>query len=97
VYEVSFQVPRGLSGAPLLYPVDDLLVCGLVFGNSEHRMLVYRSEEVEEEGSVKASYQHWESLALGVAVTQTAIFQAKSTMLGTFIGDYLESHRRIAR
>jgi hypothetical protein len=97
VYELSFQAPRGLSGSPLLYPVNDLLVCGLVFGNSEHQMVVFHSKEVEEEGNVRSSYERWEGLTLGLAVTQTAIFQLKSTMLEGCIGDYLERHSRIAR
>jgi hypothetical protein len=95
-YELSFQVPRGLSGAPLVHPVGDIKVCGLVIGNSEHKMLVFQSEETEEAGT-KTSYKHWESLSMGVAVTATALYRLKSSMLGMTIGDYLAANGRLAR
>jgi hypothetical protein len=46
VYELSFQCPRGLSGAPLLHPVRDKMptVAGVILGNEIVDMTVYSEE-----------------------------------------------------
>ncbi len=90
VYELSFQAPRGLSGAPLLNADTIPTVFGVVIGNSESRMLVHHSTEVDAGGEQRITEQY-ESLTLGIAVRSDAILRLKSKLITGTIGEHLES------
>lgn len=88
-YELSFGVPRGLSGSPLTNASGPVAISGLIIGNSETKMLVYQSEErLEEKGEV-SRVEQYEALTLGIAVTESEIFTTQSALLGCTIGDHL--------
>ena len=71
-YELSFQCPRGLSGAPLLN--EGLAVAGVVLGNQSTEMMIYATRErvsPEREHVV----ERFEPLALGVAIQSRAVLE----------------------
>jgi len=95
VYELSFAAPRGLSGAPLMNVVGTVVIHGVIIGNSEAQMTVFRSEErIKEIGkTIKVEqYEKYEALTLGVAVTAREIFSLKSNLLGASVRDHLEAN-----
>src|SRR5690349_11390779 len=50
VYELSFQCPRGLSGAPVFVEKDNArCIIGIVLGNQATDMLVFSHKEVIKE------------------------------------------------
>ena len=92
-YELSFAVPRGLSGAPLLVQArtgEPTAVLGVVIGNSSSSMVVQRSEEkLAEPGHVR-TVETVESLTLGIAVHSSSILPQHSKFLRMSIGKYLD-------
>lgn len=92
VYEVSFSAPRGLSGAPLLNAHGTLAIHGVVIGNSESRMLVFKSEERETNRDGLATVEQYETLTLGIAVRADQVLQLHSQMLGKTIGEHLRGN-----
>ena len=50
IYELQFQCPRGLSGAPLMFESSRLLSAGVIVGNATTQMLVLSDREVFTEG-----------------------------------------------
>ena len=95
VCELSFAMPRGLSGAPLLNSQGAVFVHGVVIGNSEARMLVFRSEERLTHGAVVAVVEQYEALTLGIAVEAKAVLTQTSTLLGKTIREHLVEHHLI--
>jgi hypothetical protein len=96
VYEVSFAAPRGLSGAPLLTSAGHVMVHGIVIGNSESRMLVFRSEERVSEFNSMTSVEQYEALSLGIAVQASAVLNQRSELLGATIREHLAKHSLLA-
>lgn len=98
-YELSFQAPRGLSGAPLLAgsgtKLRDIAVAGLIIGNSSMSMLVHSAEFVEESDSGVVREKHFESLTLALALQASQILELKSSLLGKTIGDYVDNRGRL--
>ena len=90
-HEISFGAPRGLSGSPLFTTEDELLVGGVVIGNSKSQMLILQAEEVEETNGTKTKVEQYESLSLGVATAVSAILPIESRLLGNTIRGWLES------
>ncbi len=95
-YEVSFQCPRGLSGAPLL--TETLAVSGVVLGNQSTEMMVYASRE-----HVSPERQHvverFEPLALGIAIQSRAVLELAVTFRllgGLTLREHLERADLIA-
>ena len=101
VHELSFPVPRGLSGSPLLNAVGNVMVNGVVIGNSDSQMVVFRSKEIETEAEKNTKsttiVERFESLSLGIAVQPEAILPLQSTMLGTTIEDHLLTNELLSK
>ena len=74
IHELSFQAPRGLSGAPLLTGSGPPKVKGVVIGN--HSMEMGDSSEEER-------------LSLGIAVCAGGIASLSSSLLGRKVGEHL--------
>ena len=99
IYELSFMAPRGLSGAPLMNANGVPVVHGVVIGNSESKMLVFRSEEREtekeeseqEKKEKTSSFEQYEALSLGIAVTAAQVFALESKMLGGTVRQHLST------
>jgi hypothetical protein len=98
-YELSFQAPRGLSGAPLLMGfgehISDQSIVGVVVGNSSSQMLVYAEEDVDVTGTRTVIVQHWERLNLGLAVQGQSILERHSQLLGQSIREFLSARGRL--
>ena len=88
-YEVSFQAPRGASGAPLLLAGYPPTVAGVLIGNSQARMLVFDSEERIAESGETSRVEYFEALTMGVAVRRQSLWHLESRILGSSIGDYV--------
>lgn len=96
VYELSFMAPRGLSGAPLLNAHGTVVVHGVVIGNSESRMVVFRSQEQEAENGKTTSFEQYEALTLGIAVQAEEVLQQSSILLGMSIRKHLEKYELLS-
>jgi hypothetical protein len=96
VHELSFMAPRGLSGAPLLNASGKVTIHGVVIGNSETRMMVFRSEERVAEPTATATVEQYEALTLGIAVAAGDVLSRESRLLGTSVRDHLEAHNLLA-
>ena len=100
-YELSFPAPRGLSGSPLLNAAGTVMVNGVVIGNSDSQMCVFRSKEIDTEAGKDTKtttiVERYESLSLGIAVQPNAILLLPSSMLGTTIEDHLLTHELLTK
>ncbi len=91
-YELSYMCPRGISGAPLIHVnKNQPYICGFTVGNEQTSMVVWSSEDVEEETNTKTVYQREESFHRGIAMQAESFFELKSKLLGMKIIDYLKS------
>lgn len=90
-FELSFAAPKGLSGAALVTASSPPRVIGLVIGNSEQSMMVFSNRELVEEKNETTIVERYEMLTLGIAVKASQLVQLQSTLLGTTIGEHLES------
>jgi hypothetical protein len=97
IYELQFQCPRGLSGAPLLGPGTRPKVAGFVIGNHSTEMLVYSDREVIEETNSQTIVERYEALQLGIAIQSNVILDCYSHILGCTLRDHLQKQRLIAQ
>ena len=89
VYELSFQCPRGLSGAALL--LDDtypFLNVGMVIGNATVEMPVLRSRERDGNQVI----DHMDVMHLGIALPAQSISEIRFDLLGGTVQDHLRRH-----
>src|SRR5712692_714970 len=91
IYELSFQSPRGLSGAPLLLPTTQgLLVGGVVVANRTTSLQLPTEEESITEqtptSTTRTIVERHEVMHLGMAVQSKSILALPSKMLGNTIG-----------
>jgi hypothetical protein len=94
-YELSFGVPRGLSGAPLFTHEKKLLVHGVIIGNSSSSMLVFDSKEVEQRTGHVVRVERYESLNLGIAVHGREVLGLESKLLRGTIGAHLQAQKKL--
>ena len=83
-YELSFQCPRGLSGAPLCTSMtNDPRIVGVIVGNSSTEMLVYTDKEITRETDTpqETIIERYESLQLGIAVQGNYLFGIESRIM----------------
>jgi len=90
VHELSFQAPRGLSGAPLLGKEPSEVVKGVVIGNSQYEMLVSSETETESNGNQVHSVERVERLTLGLAVRAVQVVSLTSKLLKGSVSDHLK-------
>ena len=79
IYELSFQAPRGLSGAPLFAGEN---VNGLVIGNRTTEMLIYRNKETVKDEQKETVVETYEALELGIAEQSSSILDIPFKMIG---------------
>lgn len=98
-YELSFQCPRGLSGAPLFTndfdPQEKRIVNkvrGIIIGNQSTEMLVYSDKEVLQ-GDKERIVERYEAMQAGIAIQTRSLQGIKSTIIGGSLLDYLRSVR----
>jgi len=87
VYELSFQAPRGLSGAPLL--IHGGTVGGVVVGNKSTEMQIFSDREILADGKQEKIVERYEALQLGIALTSPAIIDLDFKILGGTLRNYL--------
>jgi hypothetical protein len=89
-YELSFQAPRGLSGAALWSPGDDPAIRGIVIGNQSTELLVFSSRErvVEDRETV---VERFEAMQTGIALQAIALRDIKCRLLPESLGAHLAS------
>jgi hypothetical protein len=92
VYELSFAAPTGLSGSPLFGPDMPSRVAGLVVGNTETQMCVYRSTETVSDGASVKSVSHDQLYCIGIAVQVSTLLSLRSSLLGRVLADHLRHH-----
>jgi trypsin-like peptidase len=91
--ELSFLAPRGLSGSPLLNAQGTVQIHGMIIGNTDTRMMVFRSEERIQESGNTTVVEQYEALVLGVAVSADEILTKHSNLLGMTIEEHLAQHK----
>ncbi len=99
-YELSFQCPRGLSGAALCKRGDEFAtIHGLIIGNAQTEMEVYREkEEIEDKGKnekIIHTYIKTEVLSHGIAIQSQELAKIQSELLGKTLQEYLEENEMI--
>jgi hypothetical protein len=88
VYELSFQSPRGLSGAPLLTWGANPKVAGVVIGNSTSEMVVFSNRERVSDTS-ETIVERFEALHLGVALRSSQLLGLEFSTLGRSLASFL--------
>lgn len=89
IYELSFQCPRGLSGAPLFTIEAPLRIRGIICGNAATEMLVFTDRERIDDGTVKI-IERYESLQLGIAIQARSLGAVYSRLLKRTITEHLK-------
>jgi hypothetical protein len=90
VYELSFQCPRGISGAPIWTTEGEGRAAGVIIGNDIMEMEVYSEKEILKEPHQETILIKTEALHLGIAITPTAILALRSRLLGGAVADWLK-------
>lgn len=85
-YELSFQVPRGLSGGPVLHANN---ICGMASGNEITEMVVFSQKELENDGKIEKHYFKTEALHTGIAMQTSSFLKLDSKLLGGDFETYL--------
>jgi hypothetical protein len=96
VYELSFMVPKGLSGAPLFLQGDAPLVAGLMLGMRQTDMEVLREVEATDDKKTVEIVYYVQRMHYGMAITSATIADIHSGTLGKKIGAYLQENGLVA-
>ncbi len=87
-YELSFNCPRGLSGAPLLDRNNKEIV-GIILGNSIVKINVCKIQERVGDGGTKIIHEQDETVYFGEALQSQFITRIDSKLLGTTIENFI--------
>lgn len=93
IYELSFNCPRGLSGAPIFRPGAKVEISGFVVGNALMEMEVFREKEIEKAEGKESLFIKVEALQLGVAIRCSAVLGYKSALLGSTLEEHLKKEK----
>jgi V8-like Glu-specific endopeptidase len=93
-YELSFMVPKGISGAPV-FSSGSTTILGMILGMKETGMEVCREFEASDDGKIAEFVYSRQIMYYGVAVTAQAIAKIHSKKLGSTIGEYLKQENLI--
>ena len=92
-YELSYQIPKGLSGGPLLFENKGLQICGVTIGNEITEMIVNSFQEKDQDGDKLVIYEKTEALHRGIAMQTQSFFELKSDLLSSTFIDYLTNQK----
>lgn len=87
-YELSFNCPRGLSGAPLLSHDGKDKIVGMIVGNSITSINVYSREERTDDGASIHVHELNESIYFGQALQSQSFLEKESRLLKTSLKDF---------
>lgn len=90
VYELSFQCPKQISGAPLLLAGPPARVIGVIVGNSETSIQIGR--ETEDVGEGEQVYVRDQTTFFGMAIQSTELATRSSPLLDGTLHDHLSEH-----
>jgi hypothetical protein len=91
IYELSFQCPRGLSGAAVITLDGSPKIVGMVVGNHTTKMLVFSdSERISE--SKETIVERYEALQLGIALQSTGLLTINSRILKGTLSNHLKRY-----
>lgn len=88
ILELSFQCPRGLSGAPIIC-MKTYKIIGIVIGNEQTEMEIYRETEVVSEAK-ENTYIKTEFFTYGVGICINEILDVQSRILNSKVADYAQ-------
>lgn len=86
-YELSFQCPKGLSGAPILildHELETYISYGYIVGNTNTEIIVFKEKEVINDGK-EITYEKSESTKFGIAIQASELRHYKSKFIGDII------------
>lgn len=93
IYELSFDAPRGLSGAPLFFVYQNKLrIAGIIQGNKSTDMLVFTDKEIISSNK-ETIIERYETLNLGIAIQTCSIFDIQSSILECSLYEYLKKNK----
>jgi hypothetical protein len=84
-YELSFQCPKGISGAPLMkfYPnKQQFIVHGYIIGNTNTEITVFTEKETSSNGIHTSIYEKTESTKYGIAINNQELQEINSSLVG---------------
>lgn len=95
-YELSYSIPRGLSGGPLIFVYQNIgMICGMTIGNKITDMIVDSFKEEQQDGGKITIYERTESLHRGIAMQTSSFYDIESKLLnGTFL-EYLNKNNML--
>jgi len=97
VYELSFNCPRGLSGAFLLSRGSTApRIKGMILGNSNKEIVMFMEEEIDVQQDNSSYYLKTETTTFGIALEAKEILNLQSETLGGSIQAFLKSHGKLA-
>lgn len=92
IYELSFAVPKGLSGAPII-DEETKEICGIVIENNETKIMVYNSGEVIKSNGNVEIVERYNSMNLGIGVQSVSLRKLKSNLFDGTFEEYVNSQR----
>ena len=100
-YELSFECPKGQSGAPLLanFPDGTTSVVGIIIGNKETGLFSKTSEESEEielQNGKMITHENHFYLHLGNAIASVSLLEGQSILLGNLANSSVNQKHRIS-
>lgn len=95
-YELSYPIPRGLSGGPLIYMYKDVwLICGMTIGNKITDMIVDSVKEEDYNGGKTTVYERTESLHMWIAMQTSSFYNIRSRLLKWTFLEYLTKNNML--
>ena len=91
-YELSFNPPRGLSGAPILFGDAIPRVSGVVIGNRTHEMEVSSSEEISVTNDITEIYSKIEMMHIGICIQSSEFISYKFQLLNSSIEEWIKKN-----
>lgn len=96
VYELSFMIPKGLSGAPLFLQGKAPQVLGIVLGMRQTDMEIIREVEATDDNKTVEFVYYIQRMHYGIAITSPTIAGLHSDKLGKTIGEFLREQNLVA-
>lgn len=94
VYELSFQCPKGISGAPILkkyYEIDALVSHGYIIGNANTEITVFTEKEKTSDGTKESIYEKTESVKFGIAINAREFESVSSNLVGNLYKHFISN------
>lgn len=94
-YELSFQCPRGISGAPLFTSERPGKVKGIILGNKETPVTIWKEKTKSKDGANEKITEVQEAIHYGAAIEIQYLKDIEFKLLGGSLGDHLAKNNLI--